>query len=586
VSPEEHLKAITHWAQQTGQELLGKPVVVSPYEDGLGHTWENRKRRKVEIEISSAPVTSGHPHGADIMRGLVLHELGHHLSDFGARGHKTTRGIARSEGIGDIYDILCDERLERRLRSRRPPWGVYFDRLASYAFAQDAREVPLEEYAALLQKTPEDLLAALRQEELPGRLLPLAQTAGQPLVALRDSDLLALPGIVPPLAAFLSCLRCGFDPRRCPDPRIAAALALVPADLKDLSHAALLQVSRKIAELLGRAGQHQNDMAQLRQRLQAFPNALGGLEEMLGRMERTSRLPESLRRTVPDRPRARRGRQKQPVAGAGGQHSTPSLSARGGPNLNPDLEFPPLLHEETLPYDPALHAQLVGPIRPHIRRLRAYLERLGRRTVEEYAARRGARLDLMQARKIAHSPSPNLLVFTREEMRADAYIGLVIDRSGSMAGQRIELAKAFGALVAESAKGLEGIKGHINAFDGDTFYWLGDFRRTAIASLTAGGGNNDSGALARAAELALHSRKRNKLLLMVSDAAPAECTFASLKHLVERLTREHGIVCAQVAVANIEEIAFPHHLDLSRYALDEAVARFGGLLMKLTSGWR
>lgn len=155
-----------------------------------------------------------------------------------------------------------------------------------------------------------------------------------------------------------------------------------------------------------------------------------------------------------------------------------------------------------------------------------------------------------------------------------------------MAGERIELAKAFGALVAESAKGLDGIEGHINAFDGDTFYGLGDFQRNAIASLTAGGGNNDSGALARAAELALRSRKRNKLLIMVSDAAPAECTFASLKNLVGRLTREHGIVCAQVAVAEIEEVAFPHHVDLGRYAMDEAVARFGSLLMKLTAGWR
>src|SRR5262245_31424985 len=136
MSPQERIAAITRWGTRTGQELLGKPVSVSPYDEGLGRTHENRKRREVEIEISSVPVTSGHPHGADVMRGLVLHEIGHHLSDFGWRGHKTTRGIARSEGIDDIYDLLCDERLERQLRSRRPQWGIYFDRLASYAFAQ------------------------------------------------------------------------------------------------------------------------------------------------------------------------------------------------------------------------------------------------------------------------------------------------------------------------------------------------------------------------------------------------------------------------------------------------------------------
>lgn len=586
MSSEERIEEITRWAARTGQELLGKPVTVYPYYEGLGRTHENRKRQKVEIEISTVPVISGHPHGADIMRGLVLHEIGHHLSDFGARGHKTTRGIARSEGIDDIYDILCDERLERRLRSRRPHWGVYFDRLASYAFAQDENEVPLEEYAGLLQKTPEEVLVALQRRELPGRLLPLAQASGQPTVALRDTDMLTLPGVVPPLAAFLSCLRCGFDPRRYPDPRVAQALALVPRNLKDLSHAALLQVTRQIADVLGRTDQHRNDMQRLRQRMQALPNALRGLEGMLDRMERTNRLPTSLRRAASEPPRARRGRQTRTVPGPGGGRSTPSLGTRGGPNLNPDLDFPLLTNEEIVPYDPVLHAQLVSTIRSHIRRLRAYLSRLGKRTVEEYASRRGARLDLLQARKIAYLPSPNLLVFARDEIRPNAYIGIIIDRSGSMAGNRIELAKAFGALVAESAKGLDGIEGHINAFDGDTLYWLGDLRRNAIASLTAGGGNNDSGALSRAAELALRSRKRNKLLLMISDAAPAECTVASLKNLVVRLTREHGILCAQVVVAEIEEIAFPHYVDLSRYSMDEAVARFGGLLMKLTASWR
>jgi hypothetical protein len=121
--PEVQLEEMMRWAQQIGQELLGKPVTVFLSDAGLGQTRESPKHQAVEIVISPAPVVNGHPHGVDIMRGLVLHEIGHHLADFGARGHKTTRGIARSEGIGDIYDILCDERLERRLRSRRPRWG-------------------------------------------------------------------------------------------------------------------------------------------------------------------------------------------------------------------------------------------------------------------------------------------------------------------------------------------------------------------------------------------------------------------------------------------------------------------------------
>ncbi|NOX56456.1 MAG: hypothetical protein GXP27_18830, partial [Planctomycetes bacterium] len=115
---------------------------------------------------------------------------------------------------------------------------------------------------------------------------------------------------------------------------------------------------------------------------------------------------------------------------------------------------------------------------------------------------------------------------------------------------------------------------------------LGEFRHNAIASLEAGAGNNDAGALWKAAELAFASRKRNKLLIMISDGCPTECTFESLKRLVEDLTRRHGIVCVQVAVDQLEQIAFPHYVDLSVYSPDEAISRFGRLLIELTRSWR
>lgn len=42
------------------------------------------------------------------MKGLALHEIGHHLYDFGVRGFPTVRGIARSEGLGQLFDVLID----------------------------------------------------------------------------------------------------------------------------------------------------------------------------------------------------------------------------------------------------------------------------------------------------------------------------------------------------------------------------------------------------------------------------------------------------------------------------------------------
>src|SRR5262252_917505 len=72
--------AVLRWTSRMGQELLGMQVVVQRYDQGLGRTYTDRRRNRVEIELSEVPVTSGHPHGEDIMRGLALHEIGHHLA--------------------------------------------------------------------------------------------------------------------------------------------------------------------------------------------------------------------------------------------------------------------------------------------------------------------------------------------------------------------------------------------------------------------------------------------------------------------------------------------------------------------------
>ena len=193
---------------------------------------------------------------------------------------------------------------------------------------------------------------------------------------------------------------------------------------------------------------------------------------------------------------------------------------------------------------------------------------------------------MAQVRAVPLGGRLGILVRGDEKLGADAYIGIVVDRSGSMHRDKLERAKAFCTLLAESARGVPGIVGHINAFDDTTFFEMGNFERTSVASLTSGGGNNDSGALSRAAELAIHSRKRHRLLIMISDGSPTECTFESLKNLVARLTRQHETVCVQVAVEPLTEIAFPHHVDLSQYSLDEAVARFGKMIMRLTAPWR
>ena len=58
--------------------------------------------------------------------------------------------------------------------------------------------------------------------------------------------------------------------------------------------------------------------------------------------------------------------------------------------------------------------------------------------------------------------------------------------------------------------------------------------------------------------------RRAKLLVMVSDGLPTECSVAALKGVVHQLSRRYAMRCAQVAVREIDEdaktIAFLDHL--------------------------
>ena len=384
--------------------------------------------------------------------------------------------------------------------------------------------------------------------------------------------------------SFLSCLRCGFDASLCPNPRIKQAIDLVPPNLKDLTHGQVLEVARSIADVIGRSDEHKRRMKQWHAGLRRHRAMRQEFQKLLQQMREAGQLPDWMRSDAP-------GIRRNPDTSEERGHEPPPPSRSKGVggqflNLGKELQFDALPKEERLANDAEKHAAIAAAVRKQTRSLRRYLERLGCTTIEEYAVRRGSRLDVLQARKIVFRPTANLLVHVHDEYRPDLYMGILIDRSGSMHGEKIERAKAFATLIAESARGLPDIVGHVNAFDDDTFYRLGDFKRPAISNLESGGGNNDAGALHRAATLALQSRKKNRLLIMVSDGSPTECTFESLKALVEKLTRRHGIVCAQAAVESMGEIAFPHFVDLGQDPLDEAVSRFGRMLMRLTSGWR
>ncbi len=579
-APVAQLEATVRWGEETGFTLLARPVRVVQYRQGFGRTIGRGKSRAVVVEVTDRPIMMGHPHAADIVKGLILHEIGHHLFDFAARGLRTTRGIAAAEGIQPIYDVLLDERLERKMRALEPGWGVCFDRLASYAFAQDVALVPLEVIAEITRCDPETLAADIAAGRRPGRLRP-GPVDGRRMVALTVPEQLALPGLQARFSLFLMFLRCRRDLASCPDARVARAVAAVPADLKDLPHAGVLEVARQIGRLIGKQQDHAREQRRLRKLLERHRAWLKQLASALDHLREAGLVPGGEREGAPGI--------RMPVASAPlpsfarGRKGRATLPGRGGLEYDPSPEvaFDRLKEETTLRRDPDRHAILVASITRHVRVLRPYLAQLGRAAVVEGGHRQGRRPELpaLSRALLRHS-----LPMLREQAvtSPDCYIGILIDRSGSMHGEKIARARAFAALIAESAAKLPGMAGHVNAFDDRMFVRLGDFQTHATASLESDGGNNDSGALWRAAEFAQASGCRHRLIVMISDGLPSECTFGSLQALVQHLTRRLGMVCAQVAVAPLPEVAFPHHVDLSACGFDEAVARFGKLVVRLT----
>jgi hypothetical protein len=133
-------------------------------------------------------------------------------------------------------------------------------------------------------------------------------------------------------------------------------------------------------------------------------------------------------------------------------------------------------------------------------------------------------------------------------------------------------------LIAEAVRPLPGVEARFWGFTDSVIYDAGDAQTCDVTGLRANGGNNDAAALLHAANVAAGSRRRAKVLVMISDGLPTECSVAALRGLVTTLTRRRSIVCAQVAVRALEEECFPYHVLLDDADPGVAVSRFGRMI--------
>ena len=535
------------WGIRRGIELTGRlfRVHLTSKESDLGHTFLDGNR----IFVSPLPLLRGEPFGKDIVEGLLLHELGHHVYHRGEAPQALWKR-AHDEGLGHLLNLIADEHLERNLRGVSRDYGDRLKRLDAFAFQHGAHEIQV---VVLLEALRGSAAAALIGT-------PLEVAFDEYSVRLRRGAVLTeLERAGHPLARFARALRMGLG-NRTGDPLVAQALALC-TNLRKLDMQGLYDLTVKIAELFGGAV--------------AIAKVFGG-SEGLEFGERDDDVYNGLDDELLQREVERILDPRRNKSGAPGGRDRLCI------NVNEAEGFDRITHVQRVQGDPAAHRTTANQVARHAHRLRAFLDDLGLRWQPQHARIQGRAIDRTRLRSLVTRNDPRILMAREPVRRTDLFLGTLIDCSGSMSvGDNIHRAQRFAMLIAEAVRPLPGVEARFFGFTDSTIYDAGDANDCGITGLEAGGGNNDAAALLHAANVAAASLKRAKLLVMISDGLPTECSVAALRGLVTTLTRRKGVVCAQVAVRKLEEECFPHYVVLDDEQPDHAVARFGRMIADL-----
>ena len=538
----QRLREVAHRGARQATALVGRPIGVTWIGSALGFT----RLGSSQIHINPLPVLLDERDGATIVAGLIAHELGHHRYHGDVDGQRIW-AQAQREQLGQVLNLVADEHLERNLRVLSPQrYGRPLQVLAAWAFQHRRKAFALTTLLTSLGARALTVLSAQR--------LGVARSAGAVVVDVGDA-LTTLEQQGSAFSRFMRALRMGKGDRF-DDPLVARGLALFAGPgFRTSSMATLLEIARALRQIFG-------DELQL---LQTFDfhtvtNATDG-ERIAGGLGA-----DDLDSASVDARTGHRSHDESPAASS--------------INLEATTTFAPISHVERVAFDLRAQQALVASVRRPVETLRRVLLTLGEGTTTRGRQLRGHRVDRASLVDVVTRGDPRLLVARHRRRSADLFIGIAVDCSGSMRGAGLDRARHFAAVIAGAARDLDTVDARFIGFSDDTLYDAGDARRCAVAALRAHRGNNDAAALSHLAGLARRSARQIKLLVMISDGAPTECSVDALRSLVLQLGRR-GMICAQVAVAPLDEVCFPHHVLVDDDDLSAAARRFGAVVERL-----
>ncbi|MBV9493268.1 MAG: VWA domain-containing protein [Acidobacteria bacterium] len=543
------LAEIAAWGIERGQELAGRTFRFRLYGTAQGEVGMTYLTGRV-IHFNPLPLLRGEMDGRRIVEAIILHEIGHHRYNTGG-DWPDIQETAQQEQLGSLLNLVQDEHLERNLRSIDTEWGDSLKILAAWAFQRTSRDFAVAPLLGLLQGASFRVLVRAGLEPSRNRH-SVAINSGR---LLRELELFGSS-----YSRFLRALRMGLG-NRTGDPKVAEALALFGRAFRTATPHELLEIARELkrifadelglADRVGLHGATSPDADELAERLPGVSD--NDLQDAIDEM-----------RQAPTQPHSKK-------EGSGGKTM----------NRGESVEFAEIEQVIQLPYHPPEYYELAKGVAGWSRRLRRFFETLGLSRITLRRRTAGSAIDRSALQRAVIGGDPRLLMARRTVRRADLFLGVVIDCSGSMQhAESMERAQLFAALIAEAARGVSGIDARFFGFTDDVIYDAGTASQCAVAQLEAEGGNNDAGALHFVAKVAMASRRTAKLVVMISDGMPTECSVEALRTLVKKLTAS-GLACAQVAVQPIEEVCFPDYVLVDDADLSDAVGRFGRVVAKL-----
>lgn len=539
------------WGVRIGQQLTGRMFTIGiENADEYGHTVAG----EAGIYVNPIPVLRKERNGTAVVRGLILHELGHQVYHADP-ADQTERQEAHDRGLGGLLNLVADEHLERNLRAQSQQFGNDLKKLNAYAFQHNNRTVNIDDFVTLLGPRAFDVLVSVP--------LGVARQQGH-FIINSGKALLALEASGSSFARFVRALRMGLGNRH-NDLKVGQALALFKSNFRGQDMTGLLDMAQELSNIFGREAQAALSIGAGRQSSVEMAIHGGGISQ--------DELQRRIRRILEGGNRGTDGRTSGPDTG-GGPHRFL--------NLGPDIDFKVIDQVRKVPFDPARQRLYARQVARWSRRLRSYLQQLGLALEQEQQRVTGTRLDRTRLQSAILRGDPRLLQARYLRPANDLFLGVLVDCSGSMAlDDNLEKARLFATLIAESARGLDGIDARFFGFTDDVLFDAGTDARCAVHALEEQGGNNDAAALWHMATLARASRRSVRLIVMISDGSPTECTVSALRSLVERVTTRMKIVCAQVALRPLDEVCFPHYVDLSAGDVEKTISDFGRMTARL-----